>query len=415
MKPIYYILIFVVIALALGLGLGLGLEKKKDEGGNTEKAAPNLLSGTDIFNLKQTEGFGTSTAALTNEFGYLPRFNSNPVYADNKWVAIGFVYDATPDNTFLIYYSDDGSNWQKANNVGTCVAVFGDLNLLIVNNNLAYGGGSWVAVGFGAGTSTSTSSNIYYSDNAVSWYPAYHDGQVPFGSGYGSLGLTVAYNGSSWVAVGTGEGTSSNIYYSDNAVSWYPAYHDGQVPFGSGDGSLGIGLAYNGSSWVAVGNGTSSNIYYSDNAVSWYPAYHDGQVPFGSDDGRFGLGLAYNGSSWVAVGTGEGTSSTIYYSDNAVSWYPAYHDGQVPFGGTSIEGVFLIGAGSNVVYNGSSWIALGVGKGTSASIYYSDNAVSWYPVFIEDDKLNFPDIRSMNGICFANGKVVIGAGVMSAQ
>ena len=364
MKPIYYILIFVVIALALGLGLGLGLEKKKDEGGNTEKAAPNLLSGTDIFNLKQTEGFGTSTAALTNEFGYLPRFNSNPVYADNKWVAIGFVYDATPDNTFLIYYSDDGSNWQKANNVGTCVAVFGDLNLLIVNNNLAYGGGSWVAVGFGAGTSTST---------------------------------------------------SSNIYYSDNAVSWYPAYHDGQVPFGSGDGSLGIGLAYNGSSWVAVGNGTSSNIYYSDNAVSWYPAYHDGQVPFGSDDGRFGLGLAYNGSSWVAVGTGEGTSSTIYYSDNAVSWYPAYHDGQVPFGGTSIEGVFLIGAGSNVVYNGSSWIALGVGKGTSASIYYSDNAVSWYPVFIEDDKLNFPDIRSMNGICFANGKVVIGAGVMSAQ
>ena len=403
MKTISIILIIILI-LGLGLGLGLGLkekEKEKDKGGNTEKAAPNLLSGTDIFNLKQTEGFGTGTATSTNEFGYLPRFNSNPVYADNKWVAIGYVGDVTLDNRFLIYYSDDGSKWQKANNAGGISgAGFADVNIIAVGNNIAYGGGSWVAVG----TGVNTDSTIYYSDNAVSWYPAYHDGQAPFGS-VGS-GVAVAYNGSSWVAVG--RGTSSTIYYSDNAVSWYPAYHDGQVPFGGVEDATGVNVAYNGSSWVAVGKGVSSNIYYSDNAVSWYPAYHDGQAPFGSygDDGG-GYAVAYNGSSWVAVGVG--TSSSIYYSDNAVSWYPAYHDGQAPFGGLcAADDVIISGAGVNVVYNGSSWVA--VGAGTSADIYYSDNAVSWYPASIEDDKLNFPDKRILRGICFADGNVVIGAG-----
>ena len=63
-----------------------------------------------------------------------------------------------------------------------------------------------------------------------------------------------------------------------------------------------------------------------------------------------------------------------------------------------------------MIYNGSSWVAVGSGSGISSNIYYSDNSVSWYPVNIKDNKIKSHDFISLKGICFADNKVVIGNG-----
>ena len=302
-------------------------------------------------------------------------------------------------NSSSIYYSDDAINWNPAYDVNGDVPFGIDFDAFGGGTGgyaIAYNGTSWVAVGI---KTAGASSNIYYSDNAVSWTPAYDiNGNVPFGT-FGDGGAAIAYNGTSWVAVGgKSAGASSNIYYSDNAVSWTPAYDiNGNVPFDdAGDGTA---IAYNGTSWVAVGDGDTSTIYYSDNAVSWTPAYDiNDNVPFGFDGGA---AIAYNGTSWVAVGDGDaGVSSTIYYSDNAVSWTPAYDiNDNVPF---STDG------GYAVIHTGSYWIAGGGLVDNNGSVlYYSTNGISWTPASYRNDVPQSEDyFEAIKGLCFADNKVV---------
>ena len=124
----------------------------------------------------------------------------------------------------------------------------------------------------------------------------------------GGQGSAVAWNGSMWVAVGSGNGNT--IAYSYDGIVWTAA----NTNFFSG--GIGYGVAWNGSMWVAVGSGIISSIAYSYNGINWTAAtdFFD----------SLGYGVAWNGSMWVAVGYGtSSTSNTIAYSYNGIDWSAA--------------------------------------------------------------------------------------------
>jgi hypothetical protein len=109
------------------------------------------------------------------------------------------------------------------------------------------------------------------------------------------------------VAVGNGGSSPENIKYSYDGINWNNCSGSGDGGFSSG----GLGVAWNGSIWVAVGDGGS--IKYSRDGIIWYNASSSGDGLFSG----YGSGISWNGSLWVAVGFG---TVTIKYSKDGIVW-----------------------------------------------------------------------------------------------
>jgi hypothetical protein len=189
------------------------------------------------------------------------------IYADNKFIAVGYV-----SSTYRIATSTDGTTWSASNLPN------------YTGNSISYGDGTFVAVGL----------SIAYSSNGTSWT------EVPGVSatlGYKALQGT-AYGNNTFVAVGT----NGKIGYSSDGIDWTLA----ESPFGS---SLISTVVYDGGKFVAVGD--DGKIAVSSDGRSW-----DGYQPFGSKNvasivfgnGKFVLG-GDDGSSpassrgWMAYST----------------------------------------------------------------------------------------------------------------
>jgi len=159
--------------------------------------------------------------------------------------------------------------------------------------------------------------------------------------------IGVAWNGTRWVAVGLG--SSDTIAYSDDGLNWTGV---GGTLF-----TTGYNVAWNGTRWVAVGGDYSGNspntIAYSNDGITWTGI---GTSIFS----QFGVSVAWNGTRFVAVGAGS--SNSIAYSSDGINWTGV---------GTSIFDA--IGAG--VAWNGTRFVA--VGAGSSNSIAYSSDGINW--------------------------------------
>jgi hypothetical protein len=197
---------------------------------------------------------------------------------------------------------------------------------------VAWNGSMWVAVGSGT-------NSIAYSYDGVTWI------------GLGVLVLTqgnaVAWSGTMWVAVGSG---TNSIAYSYDGITWTGL---GNILFS------GNGVAWNGSLWVAVGSGANT-IVYSYNGTTW--------IGLGATSPIFtssGNGVAWNGDRWVAVGSG---GNTILYSTNGLTWIPA------------ASSCFTT-AGNGVSWNGTRWVATGVG---TIGIGYSSDGSTWTGGIVQD-------------------------------
>jgi hypothetical protein len=113
---------------------------------------------------------------------------------------------------------------------------------------------------------------------------------------FSTQGKGVAWNGTMWVAVGSG---TNSIAYSYDGVTW--------IGLGLLVLTQGNSVAWNGSMWVAVGSGTNS-IAYSYNGISWSgSSFYNTQWN----------GVAWNGSMWIAVGSGP---NIMAYSYNGINW-----------------------------------------------------------------------------------------------
>jgi hypothetical protein len=199
-----------------------------------------------------------------------------------------------------------------------------------------------VAVGQGA-------ISILWSANASSWSEA--SGTLP------TTGKDVAWNGSTWVAVGTG---SNTVVLSSDGHSWI-------APATPPDPVVDMnGVAWNGSKWVVVGINSSypyNSIWYSSDAHTWtgVPSTFTG---FGGQ----GNAVASDGSTFVAVGAG---STTMYRSADGVTWTAI----------TSGYGAFTE-SGSRVIHNGIRWIATGMDSPSVPRVITSTDGITWTTVTI---------------------------------
>jgi hypothetical protein len=203
--------------------------------------------------------------------------------------------------------------------------------------SVAWNGSLWVAVGSGSGGAT-----IATSPNGINW-TARSSQWTP-----GTLAAkAVAWNGSLWVAGGQGT-TVPNLATSPDGITW--------TSRSSGLGTTGaVAVAWNGWMWVAVGGtgSISDTIVYSYDGINWIGA----GSPFDNFDG--GGGVAWNGSLWVAVG--GGSSHTIATSPDGINW-------------TGRGRTIFTGRGEGVAWNGSLWVVTGQGGVTLGT---SSNGINW--------------------------------------
>lgn len=237
----------------------------------------------------------------------------------------------------------------------------------------------WVAVGM---PGASLGGSIIYSSNGTDWIKA-------SGFQFSISGYDVAWNGTSWVAVGqsndnisiaTSEngtnwsGRSSAIFTGAKCVTWNGAMWvaggwginsiatspDGLIWTGRGKpGGMSYvnDVVWNGSMWIAVGtsvDGSNPNsIATSFDGINW-----SGQ---GKPANMTNInGLAWNGSMWVVVGSGG--AHTIATSSDGINWTGRG------------KSVFSI-SGYGVAWNGSTWMA--VGSGDVNTIATSANGINW--------------------------------------
>ena len=246
-------------------------------------------------------------------------FITQPAFAvatdGNMFVAGG---TAGGGNSNYLLWSYDGNVWSGSTNGNT---VF---NSQV--RGIGYGGDKWVAVGIASGAA-----KIAYSYDGKTWSGATNSNV------FGSTPLSVAYNGSRWVATAAkGGGNTNTIAYSDDGITWTGATNSWTIFSGSCNN-----VAWGTDKWVAVGTGTN-RMAISTDGVTW-----TGSTSGNSRITGVGYGISHNGSQWVAAG--QGTNSLSYSSDG-ITWS----------GSTNGNTIFSLGSLS-VTWAGTKWVAGGVG------------------------------------------------------
>ena len=264
---------------------------------------------------------------------------------------------------------------------------------------VCFGNSTFIAISL-----LSTHNTIYSLDNGLTWAAG---GDIPISSGSNNATL-VTWNGSAFVAIHDGDGTSA---YSYDGIKWTAG---ATIP---GTTIVCAASNINKNLTVAI-NSTSNQAYYTiDNGVSWTAggtlSFTPAIIAYGN--GRFvavtgsGTDTAYstdNGVTWTAGGalvsqswfnlvfTGsyfvvsEFFNLTTAYSTDAVTWTTG---GVMPFATASVAAL------KNAV------VAIG-GSGTNQSMYSVDHGITWT---VGGNLPNNGEVHA--GIAAGNGTFVVGA------
>ena len=323
--------------------------------GNSNSSNTSIAYSSNL----QTWIFAPFSSTIFNTGAYGVAWSSSL----SLWVAVG------QGNTYVTASSSNGSNWIPR----ATTSLFSTAGYAVLWNSA---NGVFVASGYGTGTT------IAYSSDGSYWFSAATTsvwGTSPSG------GYAIAYNSSTGYFVAVGSGTYPIVYgyfYSWNSVS---------SPL-----TTCYGIAWNGSMWLAVGSGTSTIAY----TTSVYA--NSGWIAVSNSTSIFstaGYGVAWNGSLWTI--TGSGGYMVAYSVNGSNGWIPRT---TTPFStagygvGTSGTYVVAVGAGTNTLatsFDGLLWIgfllapfpangygvAYGNGywivSGATNSIAYSSNGYIW--------------------------------------
>ena len=188
--------------------------------------------------------------------------------------------------------------------------------------------------------------------------------------------------GGRWVAVGVG---GNSIIYSNDAITWL-ASANGNTMFSVG----GYGVCWDGTKFIAVGEGTTHTMAYSADGITWTGMGKAGDGAAGhSPFTTNGNGIAYNGSQYVAVGTG-GTS--IAYSADGSTWTASAATKFSTTGNAICWGAPIGGT--------ACWVAAGAAGAVNHSLMYSTNGNNWTGAGVT----MFPTIA--NGVCWTGTEFV---------
>ena len=331
------------------------------------------------------------------------------------WVAVGA-------GTNQVAYSYDGINW-----TGVTLPSGGFTSDL--GFDVAWGKDKFVACG---GASNANTRKFYYSFDGKTWILVTSTTFL-----FGAYGI--GYNGTLWVAVGYGNGSTA---YSYNGITWIIG---SGATFSSNDFNGNGAVAWNGYRWVvisgtATATATTTPILYSDNGINWTAA--------ASPANMGGCGMVWAGNRFIAGMIVSVAAVQIYTSPDGITWTVnaansfglqcnsiAWSNSQVNSGqqltnvaiqqptlafgsGTntiaySYDGIIWRGLGSTIFttsgysacWNGNLWVA--VGQGTY-SIAYSYDGINWSGV-PSDNIISSVTFQSGRGIAW-NGTLFVAVG-----
>jgi hypothetical protein len=163
--------------------------------------------------------------------------------------------------------------------------------------------------------------------------------------------------------VAGGRGTQNIFATSSDGLSWSNSVAENAVLFNGTSTTPRIcnALASSTTLFVAGGGPTTTNplAWSPDSGDNWYNSSNGtATYPF---SGGICQALAWNGSKWVAGGVG---TNPLAYSYDGKTWIQSAN-------GT---GLFSGGQCSGITWNGTNWLAVGDG---STVIAYSSNGISW--------------------------------------
>jgi hypothetical protein len=228
--------------------------------------------------------------------------------------------------TNKLAYSPDGLIWSASTNGNSIIST--------TAYSVAWNGSMWVAAGSGTNT-------LAYSYDGLTWSGSTNGNSIISG-----LVQSVAWNGTIWVAGGNG---TNFLAYSNDGLTW-SASTNGNSIFTASVQSV----AWNGSMWIAAGSGTNV-LAYSNDGLTW-----SGSTNGNSIFTTIGYSVAWNGSMWVAGGLG---TNTLAYSNDGLTW------------SASTNGNSIMNNGAySVAWNGSMWVAAGSGTNRLA---YSNDGITW--------------------------------------
>ena len=218
-------------------------------------------------------------------------------------------------------------------------------------NDIAYNGSLWVAVG----SDTDGMGFIKYTNNIGE---PFSNAEYPNSNTVTSLTSmnTVKWNGSYWLAGGTGDPASDpTLLKSLDGITWSNAIAEAEPTLNSFQD-----LSWNGYIWAAVGSHTdSSNILYTDVDGVWNQAFNTFNLQ--------GNSITNNGRTWVAVGEG---SVSMKYSYNGKNWIDVIGP--------------QLSTGYTVAWNGDKFLA-GGSNGNNSNLMYSYNGINWSYVPVSTD------------------------------
>jgi len=265
-------------------------------------------------------GSGTGNALAKSTNGNTWTGLGNSVISSGSGVCWnGSIFVAGGQGTNTLAWSNDGNTWTGTGNVvisGNCQKVRWTGYLFIAPAINSANTLSWSTNGkafFGLGTNILSSSICVASNNSTIKLP-----NMIVSAGTGATGLAYSLNGGmTWTGV-----TASLLT------------------------TAGLTVAYNGSLtnplWIAGGQGPTYNMVYSIDGINW--------TGIASTFSTSCRSIVYSSQlgRWIAVGQG---TNTIMYSTTGISGWTA----------ASLN-AFSGNGGNSVVWNGSMFLALGIGN-----------------------------------------------------
>lgn len=305
---------------------------------------------------------GQYTVSIPTGTTAVVRFGGEP-YFTTPTVVTGIAYDkinniwvlSSASNTKTPISTDGGLTWTETTFPTNCYYVgFGSVVGTVPG---------FIGCGTGGGAGTNYIAYTLSSSPLSGWTTSVHPSMGYVGH--------VQFDSGTWVAIGNkAVGTNSDILYSTDGGGTFNDIAVSPPTFLSGGRFVIKGMWDNGggaaSAWVACGFDPSPIRYtYATDGDSGWASYG------GSLAGKDLVCLATDGgSNWVAVTT---TSKGIYYSNNYGSTWSLATLNAVS-GGSTYNGTWVAYGSSGI------WIMVGSSNGTTKTLYSTNNGVNWNAV-----------------------------------
>ena len=316
------------------------------------------VSNITINTISYNSNIILAGGASTNEIIYSTdsinwyAVNNNTIFSNNICNTLswnGTIWVAGGEGNVPISYSNDGMTWTGSSTSGS---LFTDN----ICNSIDWNGTYFIAGGKGDNPIGYSSNGILWMQNPINnynqFFPLFDSNNCLIVSTHKNSIIpgpnNNTCNGYPLFTVGGGVGSNVALSYSNDGLVWVPSNSNNSV-FNQCNG-----IAYNGSIWVAVGNDSTNQIVYSRDGINWTPSNNGNSLFYGCKS------VACNANMWV-VGGFSIINNTLGYSTDGINW-------------TLSNNSIMTSVCNSIVWNGSIWVAGGVGTN---SLAYSFNGIDW--------------------------------------